>query len=376
MATARQVYRISLPQIPSIVDPPSCLQWARTNPPPKMAGYHNPGWPGCCRPPAQTENRLIGAADWPAVSLVHHVPIPPDVKAILESLTSTSRLSPPGGYSSATVRTSSTQSSAPSMPRRGSYNVTTAFNRSETTPTRTPPLSIPPKSRSNGSPKQVTSSLTANVLKDSGEILSSSLPITSAIDQYIPPRRSIDTGDKRPDFSNELRYSPNQKNIDLGVTLTRKGSGSIPVSGRRGSVSVAAPSLPLTKTTADAQQQRRRVGAAPNPQTPSPPSTKSGERQNLGTPSRRSLENSMASMKISSASSDSSGSASEMTADGGFTDYLSDESEAELQRQAEIKAALIAQNVMEEEEFKAARRKLANVDLRPPQSWTGTMNRS
>lgn len=84
----------------------------------------------------------------------------------------------------------------------------------------------------------------------------------------------------------------------------------------------------------------------------------------------------MASMKISSASSDSSGSASEMTADGGFTDYLSDESEAELQRQAEIKAALIAQNVMEEEEFKAARRKLANVDLRPPQSWTGTMNRS
>ncbi len=86
----------------------------------------------------------------------------------------------------------------------------------------------------------------------------------------------------------------------------------------------------------------------------------------------------MAALKVSSASSDSSGRASETTvvSDGGFTDYLSDESEAELQRQAEIKAALVAQNFMEEEEFKAARRKLANVDLRPPQSWTGAVNRS
>jgi len=58
-----------------------------------------------------------------------------------------------------------------------------------------------------------------------------------------------------------------------------------------------------------------------------------------------------------------------VTSDGGFTDYLSDESEAELQRQAEVKAAIVAQNQAEEQEFKAARQQLADVDLRPPRSW-------
>ncbi|KAI0000073.1 hypothetical protein BJV77DRAFT_924557, partial [Russula vinacea] len=58
-----------------------------------------------------------------------------------------------------------------------------------------------------------------------------------------------------------------------------------------------------------------------------------------------------------------------ITSDGGFTDYLSDESEAELQKQAEAKAALLAQTHAEEREFKAARQQLASVDLRPPKSW-------
>lgn len=61
-----------------------------------------------------------------------------------------------------------------------------------------------------------------------------------------------------------------------------------------------------------------------------------------------------------------------VTSDGGFTDYLSDESEAELQRQAEARAALVAQNQAEELEFKAARQQLAHVDLRPPKSWNAT----
>jgi hypothetical protein len=79
---------------------------------------------------------------------------------------------------------------------------------------------------------------------------------------------------------------------------------------------------------------------------------------------------------FSSASSNSGGSDSmsdsTVTSDGGFTDYLSDESEAELQRQAEARAALLAQNQAEELEFKAARQQLAHVDLRPPKSWNPT----
>lgn len=67
---------------------------------------------------------------------------------------------------------------------------------------------------------------------------------------------------------------------------------------------------------------------------------------------------------------------STVTSDGGFTDYLSDESEAELQRQAEIKAAIVAQNQAEEQEFKAARQQLADVDLRPPKTWSNTTSSS
>lgn len=63
---------------------------------------------------------------------------------------------------------------------------------------------------------------------------------------------------------------------------------------------------------------------------------------------------------------------STITSDGGFTDYLSDESEAELQRQAEARAALLAQYQAEELEFKAARQQLAHIDLRPPKTWNPT----
>jgi hypothetical protein len=61
------------------------------------------------------------------------------------------------------------------------------------------------------------------------------------------------------------------------------------------------------------------------------------------------------------------------TSDEDFTDYLSTESEAEaraeLQRKAEARAALLAQNEAEELEFKTARWQLAHVELHPPKSW-------
>lgn len=74
----------------------------------------------------------------------------------------------------------------------------------------------------------------------------------------------------------------------------------------------------------------------------------------------------------SSSDSGSNGSDSTITSDGGFTDYLSDESEQELQRQAEARAALIAQSQAEELEFKAARQRLVGIDLRPDEHWKGT----
>ncbi|KII95230.1 hypothetical protein PLICRDRAFT_74951, partial [Plicaturopsis crispa FD-325 SS-3] len=61
-------------------------KWARTNPPLKASGYQNPGWPGCCRPPSASEYKMIPAADWLAVSIVHHVPIPAEIKSLLDTL--------------------------------------------------------------------------------------------------------------------------------------------------------------------------------------------------------------------------------------------------------------------------------------------------
>jgi len=62
-----------------------------------------------------------------------------------------------------------------------------------------------------------------------------------------------------------------------------------------------------------------------------------------------SLEAGLGDLSIASPSSASSGSGSsaspDITVDGGFTDYLSDEDEAELQRLAEDHAALVAQTI-------------------------------
>jgi hypothetical protein len=63
---------------------------------------------------------------------------------------------------------------------------------------------------------------------------------------------------------------------------------------------------------------------------------------------------------------------STVTSDGGFTDYLSDESEAELQRQAEARAVVQAQHAAEEREFKLARQQLASIGLKPPKLWNPT----
>ncbi|KAG8911757.1 hypothetical protein FRC01_005539 [Tulasnella sp. 417] len=61
-----------------------------------------------------------------------------------------------------------------------------------------------------------------------------------------------------------------------------------------------------------------------------------------------------------------------VTSDGAFTDYLSDESEAELQRQAEARAAQLRRLRAEEAEFNAAKRGLANIDLQTPIAWNPT----
>ncbi|KAF7983890.1 hypothetical protein HWV62_18246 [Athelia sp. TMB] len=347
-----------------------------------MSGHQNPGWPGCCRPPNPNEQRLISPADWPAVSIIHSVPIPPDIKIVLDSLTQ-GKL--PGSPMGAPQR----NPIMPLMDRRNSS--TTSLNRISPS-SKNPPMTIPSKGRSGGSP-QLPSSNLMKPDKTSG-MAPSSFTNVSPLDQrpITSRRQSIDQGEKARSPSS--RNSPSRKPSDLEGSLPRRSSSS-----RRPTITAATAPSSLNKGSISSPTD---VPGSPPPlrhrastssptlnSKPSPPNSRTGQSATIASRSqtrRPSLEVAMAAVNISSASS-SSGSSdggssrgsmsdSTVTSDGGFTDYLSDESEAELQRQAEVKAAIFAQNQAEEQEFKAARQQLAHVDLRPPKSWNPTSSGS
>lgn len=354
-------------------------KWAERNPPPQLSGSRNPGWPGCCRPPGAGEHKLVPAADWLAVSSVHNIPIPPEIKALLDRVVATR--SPPLHSQSINTPRSPNSPPAPSMERKNSGS-SGGTVKATIVPIRTAPMGIPPKSRSNGSPKQTVSSLTGSLSRNMGLHISSS-------PSQMEPRENYRHGEKR---SEQAHSSPGSKSKELDGSVGRRGSA------RRPSVSAAlqTPTMakPLLPEESPHPTLRRRAStanttAAAN-KSPSPPTRSTEISSNTASLSRRpqnhrraSLSEVFTGMKVTrkgpnSASSESGGSASSgslsestVTSEG-FTDYLSDDSEAEIQRQAEIKAAQIAQNQMEELEFKTARLQLANVDLRPPKSWNPT----
>ncbi|KAF7352879.1 hypothetical protein MVEN_01255100 [Mycena venus] len=362
-------------------------KWARTSPPPKAAGYFNTGWPGCCRAPTTSEHRLIQPADWRSVSLVHHVPIPSDVKAALDNLSSRGTGSP--GPSVSPVRSST--STKVDVRRNSTSGRSSAKSAA---------MPIPTKGRTSGSPQMVASSITSTSSRGSGSSggTSISVPNASSMEQaqahaHRKQRDTAAESEKPPGSSNS---SPGRKHIDLDNTVTprRNSGGRTPAS--------AASSTAVSKVIADAltsgtQERRRRSNSSTqpsslakasspvSPKTSSPPvrpvdTPKSqkkgkGDIENLcgNDPPRPPKKTDPETSSTSSSGSESTGSmTSTVTSTGEFTDYLSDESEAELQRQAEAKAALVAQNEAEEMEFRAARQALANIGLRPPKSWVAT----
>lgn len=343
-------------------------KWARTNPLPKTSGYANAGWPGCCRPPLSHEQRLVPAADWPAVSRVHHIPIPPDVKALLDSVASPQR----NNAFSPNARGS--PPSQPSSLSRRSGGVAATASRSENTPGQNGGISTP-KSRNRGSPQQSVASLSSSTSRNSGSDEGAPSPSTPSAEQRNSPRRtSVEVQfERRRDTSREARYSPGRKSIELSGTLSRKGSNP------KASLSTPVPSVALRSKFARPPLDSASTDPAAGPVSANVSSEQNSQQDASPVADRRrrpSLNDAFAAMSVSgdsyASSSDSGGSETTVTSDGGFTDYLSDESEAELQRQAELKAAMIAQTHVEEQEFRAARQQLASIDLRPPKSWTRT----
>lgn len=371
-------------------------KWARTTPPPspEFLRYNNPGWPGCCRAPFPSEYRSIPAADWRAVSVVHNVPIPLEIKAVLDTFQSRGPPLPPFIASSA-PNTLSRASNKAGNDRKNSGGSSPSSKPSNLSKAVTSPASTKP--RSGGSPQALAAALSRT---SSGSAISSSAPSSPEGSEGQKERRDtrngVDTPKRRVD---SLQSSPNRKDVELEKTSTppsRSSSIRRHTVTSRPSVTPATTSVSLSKVVANSPtplslgslQARRRSSLSRPEKREALPSTPviaaSPLRSSVPTNPpislvipdtvSRSGEDNLSSASSSSGSSDGMGSLSDntVTSDGGFTDYLSDESEAELQRQAEAKAAVLAINMAEELEFKAARLQLAHVDLQPPRTWNPT----
>ena len=316
------------------------------------------------------------------MATVHHIPVPPEVKALLESISPvTSKSGSPLGNSSLQLGKSALSSTPPpSLDRRSSSGAVPS--RAASTPyPRTQPLAIPLKSRSTGSPKEPVASLTGATSRTP---LRDSPPTSnSALIDFGPThlrKTSVDNAEKRGDSPNTP--SPLRRSLELERV---ESSRSAP---RRPSISKAtSASLKSFVDTSPVLRRRASITESPSLTSPQVRSLERRETISAGRPNAKKsgLEIDFSVLSISaagaskspiSAQSDSSDSSSQsgssdgtITSDGAFTDYLSDESDAELQKQAEARAALLAQTHAEEQEFRAARQQLAHVDLRPPKSW-------
>ncbi len=291
--------------------------------------------------------------------------MPPDVKALLESISAVVSKSGSSLANSVVLgKTSSSPISPPPLDRRSSAS--SVLTRPASAP-RTQPLAIPVKSRSSGSPKETATSLAAGTARTP---LKDSPPASNLTLLDFGPthhrKTSVDNAEKRGDSPNTpspLRRSIELERVESSRSATRRSSVT-----RATSVKPVADTPPVLRRRASITESSSPTISASRPNI-----KKSGLEIDFNV---LSISSDGASKSPVSAHSDSSDSSSQsgssdgtITSDGAFTDYLSDESEAELQKQAEAKAALFAHTRAEEKEFKAARQQLAGVDLRPPKSW-------
>lgn len=209
--------------------------------------------------------------------------------------------------------------------------------------------------------------------------ISSSVP-TSPSTMDTMRRKPVPSSDRLHEDTHSSNSSPSRKSIDLESSTPKRRGSTV----RRPSLTPATTSVSVSKVVAsdsrrgsDAQmsaaKRRPSLSSAAAQLLPTSPTPRIPEKTPLII-SKVSKNDDDRSVSSGSGSSDGPGSLSDhtVTSDGGFTDYLSDESEAELQRQAEEKALVIAQLLQEENDFRLARQQLANITLRPPKMWNPT----
>jgi hypothetical protein len=201
-------------------------------------------------------------------------------------------------------------------------------------------------------------------------MMASSVP--SSMDR-IPATRKKGSmaSERRMDGTQSAQSSPSRKPTDIENPVPPRRM----LSARRPAVTPATTSVSVSKIVADSRSQSnidtplKFRALIPGPVDSSTARNADHAPSFIIPRTSKNEDDCGASSSSGSSGGRSSLTDNTVTSDGGFTDYLSDESEAELQRQAEEKAAVFAQMQAEELEFKMARQQLAQIGLRPPKSW-------
>lgn len=323
---------------------------------PDFDKLNNKGWPGCCRPPRLGEMELIDDADWPVVSRRYGLP---------DRSTLRDRPQRPVSLSKAASRSGSSA-------RRGSIEIPQKDergNRDSSSPHRRGSPRIADPSPTEGSPRRgVAEPLVAS---NTGGIAANG-PYRNMLNPIGRPspsssQQSISTSyigieEREPGM---YHTRPIPRNGQAMPAPPANGNGVIDEPNRARSSSIRrAPAAPSTVSSSSSSS-----GYA---ESNSGSSSSSSAASSVADPrTLRDIHKDFDKMSLSSTSSNRE-SIITVTSDGAFTDYLSDESEAELQRQAEARAAQLRRLRAEEAEFNAARRALANIDLQTPIAWNPT----
>ncbi|KAG8694022.1 hypothetical protein FRC09_010115, partial [Ceratobasidium sp. 395] len=292
--------------------------WAREYPPPPGTQLpNNPGWPGCCRAPRPEDAPLIDKEHHTAIIAAwDQRALPPAVSTVRN--TPSQRRSPIPQFATATP--------TPNSPNPVVESNTTT-NGSGTPP---PPHPVP---------STTMSSRRSDIRRDREQ------------DRYIG-RRQGSGSDHVPPISSSRQNSYSDSRYS-----TVRASDNIRSNNQ--------PAIPSSWSRSGGGSAGVGGGIPPPPITSSEPLSLASLSASINQIGR-----------LSSAMSDSGSESSRdsnTTIGTDSTDYLSDESEEELQRLAVERAIEVERQRIDEAEYESARRGLQNIELTPPQQWGTTM---
>ncbi|KAG9040151.1 hypothetical protein FRB95_000080 [Tulasnella sp. JGI-2019a] len=273
-------------------------KWANRHPYTKEIDKSlNKGWPGCCRAPKLGEMDYIDEIDWPIVAKRYGMPNPHQLK---------DRPQKPSSMSRSSIRSSASniRGSSIDLPKGGED--LRNRNSSSPNPRNSPRIQEPPV---KGSPR-----------RESEDFASNNAP-------YRAPTRPNGSQQSITTTYVVAEERPN------GMYHTRRIPQNV-------AVPPVAPA-PEPQTIGHSSSVRRAKDDSSSSSSSSNSSSSVSSASSVYSSDPRSLSDihkGFEGMSLSSTGSNRD-SITTLMSDGAFTDYLSDESEAELQRQAEVRAA-------------------------------------